>query len=90
MTLSHVCEMMGDIKPGDKISFNSYGACNNTTQLCRSCSSAIPAVGTVLRVYPRYVLVRLKRVRECVMWDSIAKLNGFPWPLYNEGGFDHE
>ena len=41
--------------------------------------------GTVLKVYPRYVLVILKGARECVMWDSIAKVNGISWPLYNEG-----
>ena len=84
MELSKVYEMMSGIKPGDKIYFNSYGACNSASQLCRSCSSAVPATGTVLKVYPRYVLVKLKKARECVMWDSIAKVNGISWPLYNE------
>ena len=84
MELSKVYEMMSGIKPGDKVFFHSYGACNSASQLCRSCSSAVPATGTVLKVYPRYVLVKLKKVRECVMWDSIAKVNGISWPLYNE------
>ena len=84
MTLDYVYKMMGSIKPGDKLSFNSYGACNSTVQLCRSGNSSIPAIGTVLKVYPRYVLVKLKGARECVMWDSIAKVNGITWPLYNE------
>ena len=85
MTLKHVYEMMGSIKPGDRIFFNSIGACDKPSQVCRSGSSAIPTTGTVLKVYPRYVLVKLKSARECVMWDSIAKVNGFSWPLYNEG-----
>lgn len=84
MTLKHVYEMMSGIKPGDKIFFNSYGACDTPAQLGRSGSSTIPATGTVLKVYPRYVLVKLKVARECVMWDAIAKVNGIPWPLYNE------
>mgnify|MGYP007070238677 FL=1 len=84
MELCKVYKMMSGIKPGDEIFFNSYGACNNTTQQCRSVNSAIPATGTVLKVYPRYVLVKLKEARECVMWDSIAKVNGISWPLYNE------
>ncbi len=77
MTLKHVYKMMNGIKPGDKISFNSYGACNNTTQL----NSTIRATGNVLKVYPRYVLVILKIARECVMCDSIGKVNGISWPL---------
>lgn len=85
MELTKVYEMMSGIKPGDKIFFNSVGACDKTSQVCRSGSSAIPATGTVLKVYPRYVLVKLKGARECVMWDSIAKVNGIDWPLYNEG-----
>lgn len=84
MELSHVYKMMAGIKPGDKIDFNSYGACDSATRLGRSSSSAIPATGTVLKVYPRYVLVRLKMARECVHWGSIKKLNGSPWPFYKE------
>lgn len=85
MDIKHVDEMMRGIKPGDKIFFNSYGACNTTSQLVRNPGATIPATGTVLKVYPRYVLVKLKGARECVMWDSIAKVNGIPWPLCNEG-----
>lgn len=84
MELNKVYEMMSGIKPGDKIFFKSYGACETTSQACRSPSSAIPATGTVMKVYPRYVLVKLNGARECVMWDSIAKVNGIDWPLYNE------
>ena len=84
MELNKVYKMMGGIKPGDKIFFNSYGACYTTSQLVRSPSSAIPTTGTVMKVYPRYVLVKLKGARECVMWDSIAKVNSIDWPLYNE------
>ena len=84
MELSKVYSMMSGIKPGDKIFFHSYGACNSTSQLVRQPGAAIPATGTVLKVYPCYVLVKLNAVRECVMWDSIAKVNGFDWPLYNE------
>ncbi len=84
MELSHVDKMMAGIKPGDKIDFNSYGACDSATRLGRSSSSSIPAVGTVLKVYPRYVLVKLKVARECVHWDSIKKVNGIGWPLYKK------
>ena len=51
----------------------------------RNISMTIPADGTVERVYPRYILVSLGRVREGVLWDSIAAVNGKPWPLYREG-----
>lgn len=84
MELSHVYKMIGGIKPGDKIYFNSMGACDTAGKLGRSSSAAIPTTGTVLKVYPRYVLVRLKVARECVMWDSIKRVNGVLWPLYNE------
>ncbi len=85
MELSRVFEMMNGINHGDKIFFNSYGACDSVTKLGRSGGANIPATGTVLKVYPRYVLVRLKVARECVMWDSIQRVNGVSWPLYNEG-----
>lgn len=84
MELSHVDKMMAGIKPGDKIDFNSYGTCDSATRLGRSSSSSIPAVGTVLKVYPRYVLVKLKVARECVHWGSIKKVNGIGWPLYKK------
>lgn len=84
MELKHIYEMMSHINHGDKISFNSYGACDTAGKLGRSGGSTIPAVGTVLKVYPRYVIVRLKVAKECVMWDSIKKVNGISWPLYNE------
>lgn len=82
MTLGRVFEMMGGIKPGDKVFFDSYGACDNSSQLVRKPSATIPATGTVLKVYPRYVLVKLKVARECVLWNSIVKVNGISWPLY--------
>lgn len=84
MELKKVYKMMSGIKPGDKIFFNSIGACDKASQVCRSESSAIPATGIVLKVYPRYVVVKLREARECVMWDSIAKVNDISWPLYNE------
>lgn len=84
MELSHVYKMMGSIKPGDKIYFNSMGACDTAGKLGRSSSAAIPATGTVLKVYPKYVLVRLKVAKECVMWDSIKRVNGIGWSLYKE------
>ena len=84
MEISKVYEMMNTLKPSDKIDFNSYGACDSATRLGRSSSSSIPAVGTVLKVYPRYVLVKLKVARECVHWDSIKKVNGIGWPLYKK------
>ncbi len=84
MELAHVYKMMENIKPGDKVFFNSVGACDTAAQAGRSTGATIPATGTVLKVYPCYVLVRLKVARECVRWDSIVKLNGISWPLYNE------
>ena len=84
MELSKIFEMMSTIKPGDKIDFNSYGACYNASQLGRSGGSTVRAAGTVLKVYPRYVLVRLKVARECVHWGSIRKVNGSNWSLYKE------
>ena len=84
MTINGIYKMMGNIKQGDKIFFNSYGACDNAAKLGRSGSATIPAIGTVLKVYPRYVLVKLKVARECVMWDSIIKVNGASWPLCTE------
>ena len=59
MELNKIYKMMAGIKPGDKIDFNSYGACYNAGQLGRSGGSTVPAVGTVLKVYPRYVLAKL-------------------------------
>ena len=84
MELSYVSKMMSSIKPSDKIFFNSYGACDSVTKLGRSGSATVPAIGTVLKVYPRYVLVKLKVARECVMWDGIIKVNGVSWPLCTE------
>ena len=84
MNLSNIYKMMAGIKIGDKISFNSYGACDTAGKLGRSGGATIPAIGTVLKVYPRYVIVKLRVARECVMWDSIAKVNGISWSLYNE------
>ena len=85
MELSKIYSMMNGIKAGDKIFFSSYGACDSATKLGRSGGATVPAIGTVLKVYPRYVLVRLKVAMECVMWDSIKRVNGISWPLYNEG-----
>lgn len=84
MELNKIYKMMAGIKPSDKIDFNSYGACDSATGLGRSSSSAIPAIGTVLKVYPRYVLVKLKVARECVHWGSIKKVNGIGWPRYKK------
>lgn len=84
MELNKIYKMMAGIKPGDKIDFNSYGACYNASQLGRSGGSTVPAVGTVLKVYPRYVLVKLKVAREGVHWGSIKKVNGIGWPLYKK------
>lgn len=84
MELKHIYDMMASINPGDQIAFNSYGACHTAGKLGRSGGATIPATGTVLKVYPRYVIVKLRVARECVMWDSIAKVNGISWPLYNE------
>ncbi|MBO6290994.1 MAG: hypothetical protein J6N51_01860 [Selenomonas sp.] len=84
MELNKIYKMMAGIKPGDKIDFNSYGACDSAIRLGRSNSSTIPAIGTVLKVYPRYVLVNLKVAREGVHWGSIKKVNGIGWPLYRK------
>ncbi len=85
MELSKVYSMMKSITPGDKIFFNSYGACDSATKLGRSGGATVSATGTVLKVYTKYVLVSLKVARECVMWDSIKRVNGIGWPLYNVG-----
>ena len=84
MELTHVDKMMESIKPGDKVFFNSIGACDTAAQAGRSSGATIPATGTVLKVYPRYVLVRLKVARECVHWGSIKRVNGIGWSLYNK------
>jgi len=84
MELSKIFEMMSTINPGDKIDFKSYGACHNAGQMGRNGGATVPATGTVLKVYPRYVLVRLKVARECIHWGSIQRVNGADWPLYNE------
>ena len=84
MELNKIYKMMAGIKPGAKIDFNSYGACYNAGQLGRSGGSTVPAVGTVLKVYPRYVLVKLKVAREGVHWGSIKKVNGIGWPFYKK------
>lgn len=85
MELSKVYSMMSGIKPGDKISFDSYGACDSAVQLGRSGSATIPAVGTAERVYFHYVIVRLRKARECVHWGSIRKVNSIDWPIWNKG-----
>lgn len=84
MELTHVDKMMESIKPGDKVFFNSIGACDTAAQAGRSSGATIPATGTVLKVYPRYVLVKLKVAKECVHWGSIKRVNGIGWPLYNK------
>lgn len=86
LTIDHVKKMMNTIRPGDKISFDSIAACDSPGQICRNPSATIPAVGTVVKVYPRYALVRLKVPVECVPWHSIHKLNGRPWPLFCDEG----
>lgn len=86
MLLSKVYQQMGRIRPGDRIAFSSYGACEDAGRVCRGGGAAIPAVGTVLRVYPRFVLVKLRAARECVLWDSIRKVNGYTWTLCRERG----
>ena len=83
LKLSEVFSMMKTIKPGDKVEFDSVGACNTATQANRNTAATIPATATVEKVYPRYVRTRLKGgAAECVSWDSIRHLNGKPWPLY--------
>lgn len=84
MRLTKVKQWMDTIKIGSRILFKSYGACETHTQLGRSSSAAIIATGTVVDVYPRFVRVKLKAVHECVMWDSIWKVDGRDWPLCNE------
>lgn len=80
LTLSEVYEKMKGIKVGDKIAFDSMAACENGMQVSRK--TPIPVVGTVERLYPRFVLARLKKAKECVMWDSIHKVNGGRWSLF--------
>lgn len=86
LTIDYVKKMMNTIHSGDRISFDSVAACDYPSQLCRKPGATIPAVGTVVKVYPRYALVRLKAPLECVPWHSIRKLNGKPWPLFCEEG----
>ena len=85
MEIRQLEKRMTSIKPGDAIQFNSVGACRVPGDMGRNISMTIPADGTVERVYPRYVLVSLGSVREGVLWDGIAAVNGRPWPLYREG-----
>ena len=85
MEIRQLEKRMKSIRPGDVIHFNSVGACRVPGDMGRNISMAIPADGTVEHVYPRYVLVSLGRVRECVLWDGIVAVNGRPWPLYREG-----
>ena len=73
MELKKVYEIMSGIKPGDKIFFNSIGACDKASQVCRSGSSAIPATGIVLKVYPRYVVVKLRGAREWSCWTALPR-----------------
>ena len=85
LELSEVFAMMKTIKPGDKVEFDSVGACDMASQANRNTAATIPATAIVEKVYPRYVRTRLKGgAAECVSWDSIRHLNGKPWPLYAE------
>jgi hypothetical protein len=62
------------IRPGDTVRGWSMKACDTEDQVTRK--EPILAEGIVLAVYERFVLVRLKRVRDCFNRHDIANVNG--------------
>ena len=64
------------IRPGDVIRCHSMKACDTYDQVLRS--GTIQTDALVLGVYESFVMVKLKRVTECInRWD-IIKINGRP------------
>lgn len=65
------------IVPGDYVDYGSMKACDEAQQIDRRVSP-VPCHTEVKAVYAAFVVVRLKKVTECVnRWD-IQKINGTP------------
>lgn len=79
--LEKVAQAMRKIRPGDRIQYDSYKACENAAQLNRN-NTSIVATGTVQEVTENYVLVKLKRITEYVSWPAIRTVNGISWHYY--------
>jgi hypothetical protein len=75
------------IGPGDTVRGWSMKACDTEDQVQQK--EPIQADGIVLAVYERFVLVRLKRVRDCFNRHDIVSINGraFGNPSGRLGGY---
>ncbi len=62
------------IKPGDRVEFNSMWGCSSSDDVARRNPSVYS--GNVTKVYERFVMVKLKRVEECVNRCDILSING--------------
>ena len=72
---AHLFDCRRFIRPGDTIQYESIKCCDRPEDVDRH-SSTIPYEGYVLGVYEKFVIVKLKRITECVnRWD-IRRING--------------
>lgn len=62
------------IKIGDTVTYESMMGCNNTDDVCRS--NPRPYTGTVVGVYEKFVLVKLRKVVKHCNRHDILELNG--------------
>ena len=69
----HLFDCRRYIRPGDRIVYDSMKACDNVGQVDRS--NPLPYEATVIKTYESFVIVKLKKITECVnRWD-ISKIN---------------
>ena len=70
----HLFDCRRYIVPGDIIQFDSWKACETVNNVDRYTSIKVEA--PVVDVYENFVVVNLKKIRDCVnRWD-ISKING--------------
>jgi hypothetical protein len=86
LSLDTVQEFYKSLKPGDRITFPSIGACFTKTQLMRK-NQLMVVEGTLVKAYPFHALVRLPGgTLESTNYFDILKVNGKPHSGYVRRG----
>lgn len=64
------------IHPGDRITHRSTGEARTAAELARDIGVTVRATGTAVKVYPRFVMVKLKEIQEAAnRWDIIRAVS---------------
>jgi len=62
------------IKIGDIVKFESMQGCSKIDDVLRHCSK--PYTGVVVKVYEKFIFVKLRKIVECCNRHDILELNG--------------